>query len=63
MLYSEFLKHTNSKASEYNYKVYDKLNELYMENDKLTKDIIYKVGKQLVDNSDSEEIKKLKNNA
>lgn len=57
MLYSEFLKHTNSKPSEYNYKVYDKLNELYMENDKLTKDIIYKVGKQLVDNSDEKIIK------
>lgn len=55
MLYNEFIENTNCKDTEYNYKVYKSLEVLYMDNDKLTKEDIYKVGKKLVDNSLTEE--------
>ena len=51
MLWNEFIEDTKCKDTEYNYSVYKNLEELYMNNDKLTKEDIYKVGKQLVDNS------------
>lgn len=51
MLWNEFIEGTKCKDTEYNYSVYKNLEELYMNNDKLTKEDIYKVGKQLVDNS------------
>lgn len=51
MLWNEFKENTNCKDTEYNYTVYKNLEELYMINDKLTKDIIYSMGKKLVDNS------------
>lgn len=55
MLYSEFIENTGCKATDYNYRVYKNLEELYMKNEKLTKEDIYKAGKKLVDNSKSEE--------
>lgn len=54
MLYSEFIQGTGCKETDYNYQVYKNLEELYMANDKLTKEDIYQVGKKLVDNSKSE---------
>ncbi len=48
MLYSEFLEGTKSSASEYNYKVFENLNNIYMENEEITKSEIYEIGKKLV---------------
>ena len=54
MLWNEFIEGTNCKDNDYNYKVYKNLEELYMANDSLTKEDIYKAGKKLVDNSKSQ---------
>lgn len=51
MLWNEFIEGTNCKDTEYNYKVYKNLEELYMINDNLSKTDIYNIGKKLVDNS------------
>lgn len=61
MLWNEFVEGTKCKDTEYNYSVYKNLEELYMNNDKLTKEDIYKVGKQLVDNSPTEKEIEFKN--
>lgn len=61
MLWSEFLKGTNCKDTDYNYKVYKSLEEIYMINDSLTKEYIYTIGKQLVDNSPTKEETELEN--
>lgn len=55
MLYDEFLTGTGAKATPYNFGVYSALNALYMENDKMTKEDVYKAGKSLVDNSKTPE--------
>ena len=60
MLYEEFLNGTVCKNTDYNYKVYKNLEELYINNDSLTKSDIYEVGKKLVDNSLTEEQKRLR---
>ena len=57
MLWSEFLQGTKCKDTEYNYKVYKQLEALYMINDKLSKEDIYKTGKMLVDNAETEKEK------
>lgn len=57
MLYSEFLNGTGANDTEYNYTVYKNLEALYMANDKLTKEDIYRTGKQLVNNEPSEATK------
>lgn len=58
MLYEEFLKGTGCKNTDYNYKVYKNLEELYINNESLTKTDVYEVGKKLIDNSLTEEEKK-----
>ena len=60
MLWSEFIQGTKCKDTEYNYKVYKQLESLYMINDNLTKEDIYKTGKMLVDNAETPEEKKLR---
>ena len=55
MLYSEFVENVGCRENAYNYKVYKALESLYMENDNLTKEDIYKTAKNLVNNSKSQE--------
>lgn len=60
MLWSEFIQGTKCKDTEYNYKVYKQLESLYMINDNLSKEDIYKTGRMLVDNAETETEKKLR---
>lgn len=53
MLYSEFVKGTGCKETEYNYEVYKDLEIMYM-NSNMSKEKIYEYGKKLVDNSKTE---------
>ena len=53
MLYNEFVENTKCKETEYNYSVYKALEALYMANDSITKETIYKAGKLLIDNSET----------
>ena len=55
MMYSEFVKGTGCKENEYNYNLFKKLELIYSNDDSVTKDEIYEMGKKLVDNSLSEE--------
>lgn len=55
MLYSEFIEGTGCKDSEYNFKIYKRLELMYMADDAITKAEIYEYGKKLVDNSKSQE--------
>lgn len=51
MLFSEFIDGTGCKDNEYNYKIYKRLELMYMADDSITKAEIYEYGKKLVDNS------------
>ena len=51
MMYSEFVAGTGCKDTEYNYKIYKRLELMYMADDSITKQEIYEYGKKLVDNS------------
>lgn len=51
MIYDEFLKGTNSRDNEQNRAVFAALEKVYMTFDNITKEQIYKAGRQLVDNS------------
>lgn len=53
MMYNEFLNGTNCKDNEYNYKVFENLEVMYM-NTNMSKEEIYEYGKKLVDNSKSQ---------
>ena len=59
MMYSEFVKGTGCKENNYNYNIFIKLEDLYMSSD-ITKEDIYEFGKKLVDNSETEEEKALR---
>ena len=54
MLFCEFQEGTGCKDNEYNHKVYEELEIIYMNTD-CTKEHIYDMGKKLVDNSKTEE--------
>ena len=58
-MYSEFVKGTGCKENEHNYNVFLKLEDLYMNSD-ITKEDVYAFGKKLVDNSETEEEKALR---
>lgn len=60
MLYSEFIEATGAKETDYNYSVYKNLEALYMTNDNMTKDDVYKAAKTLIDNSETEAEKEAK---
>lgn len=53
MMYCEFVEGTGCKDNEYNRKVFDNLEAMYM-NTNMSKSEIYEYGKKLVDNSKSE---------
>ena len=53
MMYSEFAENVGCKDNEYNHKVFNDLEILYMNSD-LSKDEIYEYGRKLVDNSKTE---------
>jgi len=55
MLYNEFIEGTGCKDNDYNYKIYKRLELMYMADDSITKQEIYEYGKKLVDNSKSQE--------
>lgn len=61
MLFSEFLEGTGCRDNDYNHKVYQDLEIMYMNSD-LTKQQIYEYGKKLVDNSKNEQELKLEAN-
>ena len=58
MMYSEFIAGTGCKDNENNYKVFIRLEAMYMNTD-MSKAEIYEYGKKLVDNSKSESELKL----
>lgn len=60
MLYSEFVEGTGCKENDHNFKVYQNLEQMYMNTD-MTKEEVYEYGKKLVDNSKSEKQIKLEN--
>ena len=59
MMYSEFVKGTGCKENNHNYNIFIKLEDLYMNSD-ITKEEVYEFGKKLVDNSETEEEKALR---
>ena len=59
MMYSEFVKGTGCKENNYNYNIFIKLEDLYMDSN-ITKEDVYEFGKKLVDNSETEEEKALR---
>ena len=61
MMYSEFAQNTGCKDNEYNHKLFKRLEIIYMEDDSITKEEIYDMGKKLMDNSKSEEQIRLEN--
>ena len=61
MLYSEFQENTGCKENEYNYKLYKRLELIYMNDDSISKAEIYEMGKKLMDNSKTEEEIKFEN--
>lgn len=54
MLYSEFIENTGCRDNEYNHKLYRRLEIIYMNDDSVSKQEIYDMGKKLADNSKSE---------
>lgn len=61
MLYNEFVENTGCKENDHNYKLYKRLEIIYMNDDSITKAEIYEMGKKLMDNSKSEEQIRLEN--
>ena len=59
MMYSEFVIGTGCKENNHNYNIFIKLEDLYMNSD-ITKEEVYEFGKKLVDNSETEEEKALR---
>lgn len=55
MLYCEFVENTGCKDNEHNYKLYKRLELIYMNDDTISKSEIYEMGKKLADNSKSKE--------
>lgn len=54
MMFSEFQENTGCKDNDYNYKLYKRLEIIYMNDDTISKSEIYEMGKKLMDNSKSE---------
>lgn len=61
MMYSEFAENTGCKDNEYNHKLFKRLEIIYMEDDSITKEEIYDMGRKLMDNSKTEEQIRLEN--
>lgn len=54
MLFDEFVQGTGCKETDYNYKIYKRLELMYMADESITKEEIYEYGRKLVDNSKTE---------
>lgn len=54
MLFREFQENTGCKDNEANYTLYKRLEIIYMNDDTVSKQDIYEMGKKLMDNSKSE---------
>ena len=61
MMYSEFAQNTGCKDNEYNHKLFKRLEIIYMEDDSISKEEIYDMGRKLMDNSKSEDQIRLEN--
>lgn len=55
MLYDEFVKGTGCRETENNYKVYQRVEMLYMADDSMTKEEAYDIGKMWVNNDLTDE--------
>lgn len=55
MMFSEFVEGTGCKDNEFNRKLFEKFEEIYMMNDSFTKAQIYEAAKPFCDNSKSPE--------
>lgn len=54
MLFSEFQENTGCRDNDYNHKLYTRLELIYMNDDSVTKQEIYDMGKKLMDNTPSQ---------
>ena len=54
MMYSEFVKNTGCKKTDKNYKLFKRLELIYSNDEDITKEEIYDMGRKLMDNSLSE---------
>ena len=54
MMYSEFAEATKCRDNEFNHKVFERLELIYMNDDSMSKEEVYEWGKKLVDNSKTE---------
>ena len=54
MLFDEFVEGTGCRETDYNYKIYKRLELMYMADESISKEEIYEYGKKLVDNSKTE---------
>ena len=54
MMYSEFVKNTGCKETDKNYKLFKRLELIYSNDEDITKEEIYDMGRKLMDNSLSE---------
>lgn len=59
MTYEEFLKGTNCKRSTHNYGVFEAVEALYMLSEDMSKEEAYKLGKRFIDNSPTEEERRM----
>ena len=59
MLYNEFLEGTGGHDNAHNYKLYKRLEIIYMTDDSISKSEIYDMGRKLIDNTPSKETQEL----
>ena len=60
MLYSEFIEGTGCRDNDHNYQLYKRLEIIYMNDDTVSKQDIYEMGKKLANNQDTPEQKTFK---
>lgn len=61
MLYSEFVEHTGCVANAFNHRLFLRLELIYMNDDTITKEEIYDMGRKLMNNEKPQYIIELEN--
>ena len=61
MMYSEFVENTGCTANEFNHRLFLRLEIIYMNDDTITKEEIYEMGKKLMNNEKPPHIIALEN--
>ena len=61
MLYSEFVENTGCMANEFNHRLFLRLELIYMNDDTITKEEIYDMGRKLMNNEKPQYILELEN--